>query len=145
MAKVSQSRGILLLGALMCACSGEAATEDFGQGYPAGQQVPPASQQGEATPTPNFPDCSNACLACLDAAGDDDVAGLACIVGSACQAYLSEFIDSVGDYGSDGNILATPEGDAQGANDCDQFGNDDCQYCLCASDDNFDLCAPLCS
>ena len=135
------------MGALVCACSGEAATEDFGNGYPGGSQPPPASQQGEATPTPNFPDCpecSNACLACIEAAGEDEIEGIKCITGSACQAYLAEFIDSVGEYGSSGNILATPEGEPPEGDECLDVADDDCLYCQCLLGEQSDTCTALC-
>jgi hypothetical protein len=123
----------MLLAAVFCSCgSGEAVTEDFAEGYPGGSQNPPATQQGESTPTPNFadcPECSNACLACIETAGNDDLAFLQCVNGPACQAYLAESGASVPEYGvSDDNILLTP---APPENGCEQL-DDACLACECS-------------
>jgi hypothetical protein len=125
----------LLAGAALAACSGEAETQDFGQGYPGGSsEPPPPTQRGESTPTPNFPECeecSNECFACLEAANGDDVAELACVSGSACQTYLAQYVDRVGEDLPPDNILETPDDEEPGP-ECGDPVEDPCGYCQCA-------------
>lgn len=120
----------MLVAALCASCgSGEAVTDDSAEGYPGGSQNPPVTQEGV---TPNFPDCpecSNACLACIDTAGDDDVALLQCMNGAACRAYIADSGVLVPEYGvSDDNILLVPAADQDG---CEQL-EDACLVCQCA-------------
>lgn len=132
----------MFVAALCVSCgSGEAVTDDFAEGYQGGSQSPPATQQGESTPTPNFadcPECSNACFACIEAAGNDDLAYLQCVNGASCQAYLAESGANVPEYGvSDDNILLVPEPPEQ---DGCELLEDACLVCQC----NFGVGADEC-
>lgn len=147
----SQSRCLLVsLGLLVAACaSGEAVTPTYGEG-PNGTEKPPVSQQGESTPVPNlvgcndidasaeagsFSACGNACLQCIaDVDDEDSVETLACIYGAACQAYIAQFVDLVGDDGLDvdDNILLEPDAPPpEQGNDCEDLTDDPCGLCLC--------------
>ena len=130
MSKAYHSLWMLCLG--LCACgSGEAATDDFGEGYPGGSEPPPVTQRGESTPTPNLsecPECSNVCVACIENAGEDTEEQLLCLIGPECTAYFAQYIDSVPEYGvADDNILDTPD---DGGDACDQI-EDGCLACEC--------------
>ena|SRR5688572_1560517 len=124
--------GFLL--ALACGCgSGEAATDDFGAGYKGGSQPPPATQRGESTPTPNLsecPECSNACLQCIENAGEDENESLICLIGPECTTYFAAYIDTIPEYGvADDNILGTPD-QAAPPEDCTGI-EDPCLVCEC--------------
>ena len=144
MSKAYHSLWLLCLGLSFCGCgSGEAATDDFGAGYPGGSEPPPVTQRGESTPTPNLPECpecSNVCLACVEDAGEDENAVLVCLIGPECTAYFAQYTDSVPEYGvADDNILETPT-DAGQPDVCDQI-EDPCLACECIFGDGAEECA----
>src|SRR5690606_31467086 len=106
MARDLRATGTMLLLLALGACSGETASSDFGEGKPGGSEPPPATQNGESTPTPNFPgcpECSNTCFACLEEAGQDESAAFVCIGSAACQAYLAQLVDLNPEYTPEGN------------------------------------------
>lgn len=131
MSKAYHPLWMLCLGLGACG-SGEAVT-DSDAGYRRGSEPPPVTQRGESTPTPNLsecPECSNACLACIEDAGEDETAGLLCLIGPECKAYFAQYIDPVSEYGvGDGNVLDTPD-DALPPEDCSQI-EDQCLACEC--------------
>jgi hypothetical protein len=133
MAKPSHALWVFLLAIAGGCGSGEAATEDFGNGYKGGSEPPPMTQRGESTPTPNLsecPECSNACLECIEDAGEDEIESLVCLIGPECKAYFSTYIDSVPEYGvADDNILDTPTGEQPGE-ECAEI-TDPCLACEC--------------
>lgn len=136
MSKSSLTPWILILGLVPAACAGEAVGDEFGQGYKAGAEPPPPSQGGESTPAPNFPTCegcNNACVACFEAADEDDPTEVfGCLQTPACRAFLAQFIDPIDDYGSDdGNIIG--EGQLPSGSDCEDLSDDDCAYCVCVT------------
>lgn len=144
MSKAYHSLWLLCFGLGLYGCgSGEAATDDFGAGYPGGSEPPPVTQRGESTPTPNLPECpecSNACLACLENAGEDEIELLVCLAGPECTAYFAQYTDSVPEYGvADDNILDTPS-DAEQPDVCDQF-EDSCLQCECVFGVGAEECA----
>lgn len=142
MSKANHALWMLCLGLAACG-SGEAATEDFGAGYRGGSEPPPATQRGESTPTPNLsecPECSNACVACIENAGEDETESLLCLIGPECKGYLAQYIDSVPEYGvADDNILATPDQPLP-PEDCTQI-EDQCLACECVFGSGAEECA----
>jgi hypothetical protein len=134
MSKAHHALWLFCLGLSSCG-SGEAVSDedDFGAGYPGGREPPPATQRGESTPTPNFPECpecTNACLACLESAGENETDSLLCLIGPECTAYFAQYIDSIPEYGvADDNILYTPD-DGQSPGQCSGI-EDPCLACEC--------------
>ncbi|HEU5076874.1 MAG TPA: hypothetical protein VFU02_21940 [Polyangiaceae bacterium] len=134
MSKAHHAVWLFCLGVSACG-SGEAVTneDEFGAGYRGGSEPPPATQRGESTPAPNFsecPECSNACLACIENAGEDETESLLCLIGPVCKAYFAQYTDSVPEYGvADDNILDTPD-DQLPPEDCTQI-EDPCLACEC--------------
>lgn len=147
MSKAYHAFWLLCLGLTSCG-SGEAVTQDFGEGYQGGHEPPPATQRGESTPTPNLSDCPgcyNECAACLDTAGEDDEDLLLCLMGPACTTYFASFVDSIPEYGvSHDNVLGTPS-PQEGPQDeqCSQI-EDPCLLCECYFGPGSTECDVLC-
>lgn len=146
MSKAYHAVWLLCLGLTSCG-SGEAVTQDFGEGYQGGHEPPPGTQRGESTPTPNLsdcPECYNDCAACLDTAGENDEDVLLCLIGPACTTYLATHIDPIPEYGvTDKNDLGTPDPETPPGEECSQI-EDYCLLCECYFGPNSAECDTLC-
>jgi hypothetical protein len=132
MSKTYHALWLLCLGLFSCG-SGEAVTEDFGEGYQGGYEPPPATQRGQSTPPPNLsecPECYSGCIACLDHARETDADVLICLNSPECEAYFASQAASMPEYGvTDDNIFDAPSEDPP-PEDCSEI-TDYCLLCEC--------------